>query len=94
MYENFGVVYIEAMACGKPVIATSAGGPNEIVNEEVGLLVSPKDVEALEKAIDYMLDHSKDFNPEKLVKYISTRYSYEVVGKKNHRVYLDVMKTL
>lgn len=39
LVETFGVVFIEALACGKPVIATKIGGPSEIVTPEVGLLV-------------------------------------------------------
>ncbi len=91
LYENFGVVYIEAMACGKPVIATNAGGPNEVVNEEVGLLVPPKDVDALVEVIIYMLDHFHNYNPEKLVEYARTKYSYEVVGQEIHQTYLQVI---
>lgn len=50
--EPFGRVAIEAMAAGKPVIASNIGGLPEVVADGVtGLLVEPKDVEALAKAI-------------------------------------------
>lgn len=50
--ETFGYVLIEAMAMGKPVIATSAGGVPEIVTEgETGLLIPPRNSDALSKAI-------------------------------------------
>ena len=50
--EPFGMVIPEAMAAGKPVIATDAGGPREIVTHEVdGLLVPMGDVRALGEAV-------------------------------------------
>ena len=55
--EPFGLVLLEAMAQGKPVIATQAGGPLEIVADgETGLLVPPASPEALAEAIQSLLD--------------------------------------
>ena len=92
LYENFGVVYAEAMACGKPVIATNAGGPREIVNEDVGILVPPKDVEALREAIEYMLDNYQSYSPEEIVQYARERFSYEAVGQMLDQVYKSITK--
>lgn len=51
-YEPFGIVFAEAMSCGLPIIATSAGGtPELVVHGENGLLVPPHDVNALAEAI-------------------------------------------
>jgi glycosyltransferase involved in cell wall biosynthesis len=50
--ESFGLVLLEAMALGKPVLATRVGGPVEIVVEgETGLLVPPSDPGALGRAM-------------------------------------------
>lgn len=55
--EPFGIVLIEAMACGKPVVATTAGGIPEIVQNEVnGILVEPDNSKALAQAIDRVLE--------------------------------------
>ena len=54
--EPFGLVLLEAMALGRPVVATRAGGPLEIVNDgKTGLLVAPADPAALAKGIAQML---------------------------------------
>lgn len=90
-YENFGVVYIEAMACGKPVIATNAGGPREIVNEDAGVLVPPRDVEALKRAIEYMLDNYQKYSPERISRYAREKFSYETVGRLLDEVYRQVV---
>lgn len=54
--EPFGRVIIEAMAAGRPVVATKAGGALEIVTEETGLLIPPRDSAALAHAIRTVLN--------------------------------------
>lgn len=45
--ETFGMVVLEAMACGIPVLGTAAGGVAELVDDEVGMLVAANDAGAL-----------------------------------------------
>ena len=55
-YEGFGIVYLEAMRFGLPVIAGDAGGPREIVSHGVtGFLVPPEDVAALARCLASLL---------------------------------------
>ena len=54
--EPFGLVTVEAMAAGIPIVATNTGGTLEIIiNEETGLLIPPKDASKLAQAIIRML---------------------------------------
>lgn len=92
LVETFGAVLIEAIACGKPVVATDSGGPKEIITDEVGRLVPPGDPDALAKALDYMLDHSEDYPSQRIAEYARERYSYQVVGKELERVYKAILK--
>jgi glycosyltransferase involved in cell wall biosynthesis len=62
LYEPFGLVALEAMASGTPVVASSAGGLAEIITEEVGLLVPPGNAEALAQAIACVLDDASCSN--------------------------------
>jgi len=56
-FEPFGIVVIEAMALGKPVVAGAAGGPTEIITPGVnGLLTPYGDTEALARALLRYLD--------------------------------------
>lgn len=55
--EPFGRVLLEAMALGRPVVATDAGGPREVVSAGVdGLLVPPGDARAMAQAMARLLD--------------------------------------
>ena len=87
IWENLPCVLIEAMASGLPIVATKVGGIPEIINEKVGVLVAPKDVEALVKSIDYMLDHYRDYSAREIAQYAQARFSYEAVGRRFNEIY-------
>ena len=54
--ESFGLVLIEALACGKPVIGSNVGGITEIINEDVGFLINPNKISSIAKAIDKVVN--------------------------------------
>jgi len=53
--EPFGLVAIEALACGSSVIATNQGGLRDIINDDVGTLVDVEDAQGLADALRYEL---------------------------------------
>lgn len=57
--ESFGLVLIEALACGKPVIGSDVGGITEIITDDVGRLVDPKKVSSIAKTIDKLINDDK-----------------------------------
>ena len=64
--EGLPNVLSEAMACGKPVVATNVAGTPELVTKDVGLLVKPKNVNDLAKKITLALN--KKWDKGKLLK--------------------------
>lgn len=52
LVEPFGQAILEAMACGRTVVATRNGGPPEFVPPEAGILVDPTDEDALVQALE------------------------------------------
>lgn len=90
-YETFGVVLVEALALGKPVIATKCGGPESIVNEQVGKLVKVDDISELSKAmLDTYLSYYK-YNSKDIRQYCINNFSEEAVTSKLGNVYQSVL---
>ena len=82
--ESFGVVQIEAMACGKPVVATYNGGSEEIIiSDEHGLLVEAKDPQALAEMIGVALDREWD---DKMILKYAEQFQWETVAEQIHKV--------
>ena len=91
-YETFGVVYIEAMACGKPVIAAANGGPDDFVCGFNGILIPPEDTESLEQAFRQMLQRQGQYHVEQIRKAVEERFSSSAIAMQLERVYKKCRK--
>ncbi|MGA1975297.1 MAG: glycosyltransferase [Conexivisphaerales archaeon] len=91
-FESFSATSAEALSSGIPVISTRCGGPEDYLNDDVGLLIEPGNTEELVRAIDYMLDHHRDYDPTVLHQYAASRFSYDVVGARLVEIYRAVCR--
>jgi len=85
--EGFGGVLIEAMACGKPVVATNVGGIPENMNKDCGILVEPKDSDALADAILNALD--REWNKKRILSHVKG-YAWNKVVTNISNIYGEV----
>jgi len=90
-YENLPCVVLEALSCGIPVIATRIGGTPEHINEKLGILIEPKDEQALERAMIKMLDTFKDYEPNYLRQYAVEHFGYTRVGQQFTDIYKKIL---
>ncbi len=68
--EDFGMVPVEAMASGRPVIALAKGGAlDSVVDNETGVFFSDETVSSLNQAIEYFESNQDTFSSEKIVKH-------------------------
>lgn len=88
--EGFGLVGIEALACGTPVIGTNEGGMTDYVTEEYGELVDVDDYIMLEKSISKVLKNKHKYNREKLANYAKENYSQQAVINNLIKIYEEV----
>lgn len=81
-FETFGIVLIEALACGTPIVASGHGGPQEIVNERNGLHVPFGQSNALAQAIYKIYTSKQKYARERLAQETRKRYGKEAVVKR------------
>lgn len=93
LHETFGVVYAEAIACGKPIIATRCGGPESIVNELNGLLVDVGDIKALAEAMETMTNNWASYDPLAIRQDFERRFSRCSVINQITDLYVKVIES-
>lgn len=93
--EGLPVVILEAMAAGKPVIATSVGGNSEVVLDgETGTIIPPEDPEALTKAVIYHLENpeiSKEMG-RKGYDRVKENFTKKQMVEKTFQIYEEVLQ--
>ena len=95
IYEPFGIVALEGMATGVPVVASQVGGLAEVIDHDrTGILVYPRSPESIAWGIDQILsdpDHAK-WLTEKAKEKLHKAYSWEAVAMKTVEVYRKVVE--
>ena len=95
LYEAFGIVLVEAMASGVPVISTQVGAIPEVVRDKkTGILVPPCDPSALASAIMELIENENlrkrmGFEGRKI---IEKEYNWENIVEKYENIYYDLLK--
>jgi phosphatidylinositol alpha-mannosyltransferase len=92
--ESFGIVLLEAMAAGVPVVAFNISGYNDVVaNNEDGLLAEPRDVHDLHEKLSLLVEHPgliKEIGDRGYAK--SKRFNWKIIAAKNIEYYKKLWK--
>lgn len=91
-FETFGVIGVEALASGRPVIATRSGGPEEYVKDEFGILINPGSKDDLKESIIQMLASCRSYDGIRMSKYIKEKYSSHKIGHQFLNIYSSIVK--
>ena len=87
--EDFGIAFVEAQACGVPVLAYKKGGVLDIVSEETGVLFETQDIEDIVQAIEKIKKNK--FDPS-IIRQNSLKFSRENFKNNFERFFEDVVE--
>ena len=94
-YEGLGIVYIEALALGIPVIASNVGGILDIIKDgKNGMLVKPGDITSLSEKLEELLQN-KDMQQRFITngfRTIEENFLWENIFSKMEKIYFKVIK--
>jgi glycosyltransferase involved in cell wall biosynthesis len=90
--ESFSIVLLEALSCGKPVIATRCGGPESMVTPENGILVPRQNPASLAQAMIKMVYSAKNFDSAKIRQRTLEKFSKKNVCKLIDSLYRGSIK--
>ncbi len=89
--ETFGMTVIEALACGKPVVAKEIPPFQKMISNRRGILVPPGRSGAMAAALDRMLDRYPEYRPGLLAGYVEENFGYRAVGERLNTIYGSVL---
>ena len=89
--ETFGVVYIEALRSGLPVIATKCGGPEDFINETNGMLVPVNNIISLTGALQRMVVNIDKYNRKSISDDCLYKFAPDTIANQLFQIYTQII---
>ena len=91
-YESFSCVISEALCTGMPVISSDAGAIKERLDKTNGIIIEPKNEQALKDRMAYMIDNYDKYDARKIREDAIEKYNYDRVGQQFLELYNETLK--
>lgn len=85
--ETFGCAIAEALMLGKPVVITDSGGPQDFVNDKVGIIVKKESTEELVRGMEAMIRDLNNYDNSSIAEYSKQEFGISFVSKKYMKIY-------
>ena len=93
LHETFGVVAIEALSSGIPVISTRCGGTESIIQDNVHGYFTDFSATSLFEKMNQVWQHREHFPSEKLHEYAEREFSRQAIAQKLETIYHEILQT-
>ena len=91
--ETFGMVTVESMACGTPVIVSNTTACPEVVNGKTGIVVDMKKIEnIIEAGCNIIKKNGKDYYKSDCIKNVKNNFTIETMCKQYYKLYDDIIR--
>jgi glycosyltransferase involved in cell wall biosynthesis len=91
IHESMGVVFAEALACGKPVIATRCGGPESMLTPKNSLLVDVHAPQQVASAMDTLIQAYSSYSASQIRSEFLNRFSSAIITQHLHTLYESIV---
>lgn len=91
LYETFGVVLIEALAVGRPVISTDSKGPRDIINKSNGVIVDDFHDSSFFEAMNYVIENYKNYDQNLISNECALNFSEKTIMSKVLDIYQSIV---
>lgn len=89
-YETFGVVLIESLACGRPVVTTNSGGPLDFIHPEHGLIVNEHSAKSLADGMEACMNNYNSFDQQNMVTYCRENFNEHKIASAIISLYFSI----
>jgi glycosyltransferase involved in cell wall biosynthesis len=85
--ETFGIVVIESLGCGRPVLSTRCGGPQDIIRDDKLGELADNSISGLAQGFLRMSSRLAEFNAATLHEYAKTHYAVDMIARRLQSIY-------
>lgn len=90
-FETFGVIFVESMSMGRPIISLDCGSAREIISELSGIIVEKKSAQDMSSSMEELYNNYSKYNSYSIRKYCESNFSEKKLSVKMIGHYIDVL---
>ena len=90
-FETFGVIFVESMSMGKPIISLDCGSAREIISELSGIIVEKRNAQDMSSSMEELYNNYSKYDSYSIRKFCESNFSEKKLSLKMIGHYIDVL---